>query len=148
VNNFLDTCAFDPKYSPEDGAAQRIRTLHHAGEIHLILAHSNQKEVHHPHTPADVKREATGMIYTLDVGLTPPELARKARIQEILTGNGKAENYAPDAAHVFEAGKYAAYFITTDEGILRKRDELRTICAATIVRPSEWLELFHEGESA
>jgi hypothetical protein len=72
VNNFLDTCAFDPKYSLEDTAAQSIRALHHTGEIHLILAHSNQKQVTDPHTPEDVKREAIGMIYSLNVEQTRP----------------------------------------------------------------------------
>jgi hypothetical protein len=145
VNNFMDTCAFDPKYSPEDVAAQQIRAMHQSGEIHLILAHSNQKEVAHPHTPEDVKREAAGMIYTLETGLTRPEIAQKARIHTILTGNGKPENYTADAAHVFEAGKYGAYFITTDARILRKRAELRNICAATIVSPSEWLEVLRDA---
>ena len=141
VNNFLDTCAFDPKYSPEDVAAQHIRALHHSGEMQLILAHSNQKEVDHPNTPGDVKREAAGMIFTLPVTLTKPEIDRKARIHAVLTGNGKPENYVVDAKHIFEAGKYGGYFITTDAHILRKHDDLRSICAATIVRPSEWLEL-------
>lgn len=146
TNNFLDTCAFDPKYSPEDAAAQRIRTLHQDGEIRLILAYSNHKEVAHPHTPEDVKREAIGMLYTLETGLTPPEIARRTRIHATLTGNGKAENYAADAAHVFEAGKYGGYFITSDARILQKRGQLENISGATIVRPSEWLELFRDGD--
>jgi hypothetical protein len=141
VNNFLDTCAFDPKYSPEDLAAQRIRALHHSGEIQLLLAHSIQKEVDHPNTPAEVKREAAEMIFTLPVTLTNPEIDRKARIHGLLTGHGKPEKYLADASHIFEAGKYGGYFITTDARILRKRDDLRAICAPTIVRPSEWLEL-------
>lgn len=144
ANNFLDTCAFDPKYSPEDRAAHRIRALHQSGEIHLILAHSNQKEVAHPNTPMDVKAEAVGMIYTLETGLTRHEIEQRGRIHAILTGNGKPENYAADAAHVFEASKYGAHFITTDARILKKREELGGICAAIVVSPSEWLKIFQE----
>jgi hypothetical protein len=134
VNNFLDTCAFDPKYAPEDVAARRMRALHQAGEVHLILAHSNQKEVAHPNTPADVKKDAIDMNHTLKTGLTSSEVNQRTRIHAILTGNGKPENTAADAAHVFEAGKYGAHFITTDARIL----------AAIIVLPSEWLKAFHE----
>ena len=38
VNNFLDICAFDPNYSPEDAAAQSIRALHHTRVIQLSPA--------------------------------------------------------------------------------------------------------------
>lgn len=148
ANNFLDSCAFDPKYAPEHEAAQEIRALWNDGQINLVLAHSNQKEIDHPNTPVDVKREAVGMIYTIKTALIPEEEARKARILIILTGNGSPEKYAADAAHVFEAGKYGGYFITTDERILGKRDELRRVSPATIFKPSEWLKVFHEAAAA
>lgn len=147
-NNFLDSCAFDPKYSPEHEAAQSIRTLGSEGKVNLILTHSNQKEIDHPNTPADVKREAAGMIYTIETVLIPEQEARKARIHKILTGNGNPEKYAADAAHVFEAGNYVGFFITTDERILGKRDELRQVSPATILRPTEWLNVFHEAAGA
>ena len=143
TNNFLDSCAFDPKYSPEHEAAQEIRALGNEGRVRLVLTHSNQKEIDHPNTPADVKREAASMIYTIKTALTPEEEDRKARLHAVLTGNGKPEKYAEDAAHVFEAGRYVGYFITTDERILRKRDELRQVSPATILRPTEWLSAFH-----
>lgn len=145
ANSFLDSCAFDPKYAPEDEAARQIRKLGDEGVVSVLLAHSNQKEIDHPNTPADVKREARAMIYTLPTGLTPEERQRKSAIHAILTGNGKPEKYEADACHVFEAGKYGGYFITTDQRILNKRDELRTVCAATILTPSEWLKVFHEA---
>lgn len=148
AHNFLDTCAFDPKYSPEDEAAQQIRTLGNEGQVNLLLAHSNQKEVEHPNTPTDVKREAAGMIYTIETSLTQEERVQKAKINAILTGKGKPEKYAADAAHVFEAGKYVGYFITTDERILSKRVELKDISSAVIVKPSEWLKVFHETAGA
>lgn len=144
ANSFLDSCAFDPKYAPEDEAAREIKRLGNDGVIVIILAHSNQKEIDNPNTPDDVKREAQSMIYTVETAPTPSERQRKAAIHTILTGNGKPENYEADASHVFEAGKYGGYFITTDQRILNKRDELRTVCVATICTPCEWLRVFHE----
>ena len=148
ANNFLDSCAFDPKYSPEDDAAQQIRALGKDGQVNLVLTHSNQKEIDHPNTPADVKREAAAMLYTIETSLNQDEVARKNQIHAVLTGNGKPEKYAADAAHVFEASKYVGYFITTDQRILGKREELRRVSAATIFTPSEWLKVFHEAASA
>lgn len=147
ANNFLDSCAFDPKYSPEDEAARQIRAMGNDGQVNLVMTHSNQKEIFHPNTPADVKREAAAMLYTIETSLNQDEIARKRRIHAVLTGNGKPENYAADAAHVFEAGKYVGYFITTDQRILGKREELRRASAATIFTPSEWLKVFHESVS-
>lgn len=145
ASNFLDSCAFDPKYAPEDEAARQIRELGNSGVVNLLLAHSNQKEINHPNTPEDVKREARGMIFTIETVLTPDERERKARIRAILTENGNPEKYAADAAHVFEAGKYVGYFITTDQRILRKRQELSRVCAATIFTPTEWLRVFNKS---
>ena len=148
ANNFIDTCAFDPKYSPEHEAAERIRLLGHEHIVQLILAHSNQKEVDHPNTPEDVKREASSMIYTIETELVLDEKQQKAKIHGILTGNGKPEKYAADAKHVFEAGKYGGYFITTDNRILDKRVDLKKVCSATILLPTEWLKLFAESAAA
>jgi hypothetical protein len=143
VNNFVDTCAFDPK-DEESEAAMSIRTLSHEGVIRLVLAHSNQKEIEHPNTPLDVKKEASSIIYSIITELTPDEIDQKKRIHVLLTGNGKPEKYEADAAHVFEAGKYGAYFITADDRILKNRQELQRICAAMIVTPNEWLKIFQE----
>ncbi|MHB8882633.1 MAG: hypothetical protein ACYC69_14140 [Thermodesulfovibrionales bacterium] len=144
VNNFLDSCAFDPKYSPEDEAAERIRKFGNDGLVNLILAHSNQKEIEHPNTPQSIKKAAVGMIYTIEGALTPEEKRRKSAIHATLTGNGKPETYAADAAHVFEAGKYGGYFITTDDRILKKRKELQDLSGAVILKPSEWLKVLED----
>lgn len=147
ANNFLDTCAFDPKYTPEHEAAQEIRRLSNQEQISLVLAHSNQREIDHPNTPAEVKEAAAGMIFTIPTELNSDEKARKSKAHTILTGNGKPEKFAADAAHVFEAGKHGGYFITTDERILSKRDDLRKATHANILLPSEWLNLFQSTAS-
>ena len=140
--NFLDSCAFDPKYSPEQESAKKINRLYDEGEVVVHVAHSNQNEVDHPNTPDEVKRQAASMIFSLETSLTPPELQRKAAIHAILTGNGNSQKFAADATHVFEADKYQGYFITTDERILGKKEDLGDICNAVIVKPSQWLAIF------
>ena len=144
ANNFLDSCAFDPKYLPEDEAARLLRAIGKEGKVNLIITHSNQKEIDHPNTPSDVKREASAMQFTLEKQLSPAERDRKVAIHVILTGNGKPEKYAADSAHVFEAGKYVGYFVTTDERILAKKAELERVSGAVILKPTEWLQIFEE----
>ena len=65
TNSFLDTCAFDPKYAPEDHASNEIKAIGDQGGVVVLLSHSNQKELEHPTTPEHVKREARLMIYTM-----------------------------------------------------------------------------------
>ena len=146
ANNFLDSCAFDPKYAPEEQAAQEIKAIGDQGVVVLQLTPSNQKELEHSNTPEYVRQEARSMIFTVETGLTPNEQRTRMEIHRVLTGkNGKPEKYEADARHVFEAGKYCGYFITTDKRILDKRGELHKVCAATIVTPSEWLAIYHSA---
>jgi hypothetical protein len=149
TNTFLDSCAFDPKYHPEDEAAQRIRQLRRGGMISIMIAHSNQKEIEHPNTPADVKAEAVDMTHTIKTSLTSEELTRLGKIHAALTGNGNPVNYAPDAQHVFEAGKYGGgYFVTADRRILAMKSELQALSRAVILKPSEWLRIYEETADA
>jgi len=138
----MDSCAFDPKYSPENDASLRIFSLYEESAIVLNIAHSTIKEIEHPNTPSWVKKEAGTMIYSIETSLTQKEIAQKTEILKVLTGNGKPKKMAKDAEHVFEASKYCGYFITTDERILKKKDDLQAFCAAIIVKPSEFLEVY------
>jgi hypothetical protein len=144
ANCFIDSCAFDPKYKPEDEASAEIFRLCQEGELLIQIAHSTQKEIQHPNTPAWVKREALNLIYTLPVSLIESEVRRLREIETILSGNGKIENILQDARHVFEAQKYGSYFITTDSRILDRASRLRTACGVTIVKPSEFLSIVKE----
>jgi len=141
TNNFLDSCAFDPKYAPEDAAAIEIFDLYRKEKILLQIAHSTQKEIEHPNTPAWVKAEAHNLIFTIDIPLTPNEVRILREIETILAGDGQVKNIAQDARHVFEAQKYGSYFITTDAKILKRADALRASCGVAIVKPSEFLAL-------
>jgi hypothetical protein len=141
TNCFIDSCAFDPKYEPEDQASNEIFGLHKTGRLLIQIAHSTQKEINHPNTPAWVKHEALNLIYTLPIQLTEGEVLKLREIETILAGNGKLENIIQDAQHIFEAQKYGSYFITTDFRILERAHKLRFACDVTIVKPSEFLSI-------
>lgn len=140
-NKFIDSCAFDPKYEPEDRASIEIFKLSQEGKILIKIAHSTQKELEHPNTPAWVKHEAHKLIYTIKVPLIANEESKLREIETILAGNGKVENILQDARHIFEAQKYGSYFITTDARILNRAQALRLSCGVTILKPSDFLSL-------
>ena len=141
TNNFIDSCAFDPKYSPEDEASSEIFGLSKAGKLFIQIAHSTQKEIEHPNTPGWVKREASNLIYTISVSLTGGETKKLQEIESILAGNGKVENILQDARHIFEAQKYGSYFVTTDSRILNRAGVLRLSCNVVVLKPSEFLSI-------
>ena len=122
--------------------------LSEKGELILNIAHSTQKEVEHPNTPRWVKREANKLIYTIETSLTPDEQTRKTKILMILAANGKPENMIKDSEHIFEADKYGSYFVTADERILKKREELMDIVSVNILKPSELLEILKSYENS
>lgn len=146
ANILVDSCAFDPKYSPEDKASTALFELSNAGKLMLMVAHSNQKEIDHPNTPAWVKREAQSRIYTIETGLTEGEQKIKRAILQILAGNGSPDKMRQDADHVFEASKYGSYFVTTDNRILSKARELYGLCSVTVLKPSSMLEIYKQHE--
>lgn len=148
ANILVDSCAFDPKYSPEDKASEALFELSQENKIILIVAHSNQKEIEYPNTPAWVKREAQSRIYTIPTGLTGNEQKIKAKILGILAGNGKPENMRQDAEHAYEASKYGPYFVTTDERILKREKDLFDLCTVTVLKPSEMLKIYQEYAGA
>jgi hypothetical protein len=139
VNNFIDSCAFDPKYEPEASASLEIFKLSETEGFGLQIAHSTQKEIEHPNTPAWVKNLAGGLIYSLNVQLTPDEQKVLHDIEAILAGSGKVENIKQDAWHLFEAGKYGHYFITTDKRILSRADAVRERNGVNVLPPTEFL---------
>jgi len=149
VNNFIDSCAFDPKYEPEDSAAVEIFKLSESGDFQLQIAHSTQKEIEHPNTPDWVMEQAGGLIYTIGVQLTPDEKKLLSDVEKILAGNGKIKNIKQDAWHVFEAAKYGHYFITTDKRILARAEELRSRGGVNVLLPSEFVKSLkaHMAES-
>jgi hypothetical protein len=141
ANIFIDSCAFDPKYEPESSAAEEIFRLREEEEISIVIAHSTMKEMEHSNAPAHVRRAALSQIVTCETNLQSHERLKKQEIWNLLTGNGKPGKMEQDATHVFDAHRHGGYFVTTDERILKLRDQLHNICNAHIVRPSEFLLL-------
>jgi hypothetical protein len=141
TNIFIDSCAFDPKYAPEDIASERLFKLCEAGEINLTISHSNVKELEHPNVPPDVKRQANAKIYTIKVHLTEAELVLKEQILDLLAGKGRRDKMRQDAEHVFEAQKYGKFFVTADNGILKRKVELSQLCGVVVLLPSQMLSL-------
>jgi len=146
-NNFMDSCAFNPAYSPEDSAAKEIFDISRENEqLGILIAHSSQKEIDHPITPAWVKEEAKELIATLELPLTQDELDVRRKILYVLTGNGNPANYEADAHHVFLAQRYGSVFITTDRRILKKAVDLKRVCSVEILLPSTFLALLRINE--
>lgn len=139
VNNSIDSCAFDPKYEPEASASVELFELSEREHFNLEIAHSTQRELEHPNTPAWVKEKAGGLIFSVNVQLTESEMKLLSDIEIILAGNGKIENIKQDALHVFEAQKYGDYFITTDKRILARSELLRQRCSLNVLLPSQFL---------
>lgn len=133
---FLDTCAFDPKYFPEDNAAQSLWAQYEEEKINLLLSHSNQREIDHPNTPAWVKSRALSMIYTFNVPLTREEVDLKRKLVILLRGNAQSDKHKDDAHHLFQASKHGGYFITTDHRILNKHEEIYCLCTVQVLTPS------------
>jgi hypothetical protein len=148
VTIFIDSCAFDPKVEPENSCAEEIFEYYENEEIILVVSHSNMKETEHPNTPPHIRAEAASKIQSLETSLTSEEVAKKKEIWDILTGNGKPEKMKPDSEHVFEAHKYGGYFVTNDLRIIKKRQELRSICNAIIVTPCELVSIINEYTSS
>jgi len=142
TTTFLDSCAFDPKYEPETTAAQHMLSLYQDQKIALIIAHSVESEIDHPNTPAAIKTLANDMNRTRNAPLTKSEQERLANIQTFFIGSGKVDKYQADAIHIFEAGKWCAYFVTVDHRILKHRVELQKLSGGVILRPSEWIDLY------
>jgi len=75
--------------------------LYKKDNLLLQMAHSTQKEIDRPNTPACVKAEAQHLIYTIQVQPTLNEVVLLHKIETILAGNGKVENIIQYAEHVF-----------------------------------------------
>jgi hypothetical protein len=146
TNSMLDSCAFDPKYSPEHECALELHRLFSENDLPLLIAHSTKKELEHPNTPRWVKAEAAARINSLKTTRTAGELSQLKQIHTILTGNGRPEKYLQDAEHVFEANKYGSYFVTTDRRILVKSEDLSEVVAVKILLPSEFFRLVEQHQ--
>jgi len=143
-NTVLDSCVLGTPGAEHD-AATKILELAGEGAVSVITTHGVIDEISHPSTPQHIKDIAASLIFTIPVGRNSEEQLKFQEIHAEMTGNGKPENYAADADHIFEAGKYGRCFVTNDERILKKRESLTLLSGALIVRPSEWLREYEKN---
>lgn len=140
TNSFFDSCAFNP-HSPEHEASNEILRLRDEEDLVVLIPDSVREEVKHPKTPHSVKAKASGLIYTIKGPGTRDEECRYQKILDILTGQGVPKNMEDDARHIFHAQKYGgAYFITTDNRLLKRAGPILRYCNLCILLPSQFLE--------
>jgi predicted nucleic acid-binding protein len=146
-NNFIDANVLDRTGGPEDAAVDSILRLRGESAFTLLLPHSVKAEIAHPKTPAEVKRKAAQLIYSMPVQLTAPELATHQKIRDLIRGNAKPGQHDKDAFHLVESAKYGRYFITNDARLLKKADEIWEALQLKVLKPSEFLSIYltHAG---
>lgn len=139
----LDSCAFDPKYWPENEAAKKILELEEREVLDILKPYSVEEEINHPNTPSKVKEDAGRMIYTVKANeLNVFQIQRLKEIESILEGNSKTGKMRKDAQHIFECARASVqHFITVDKGILKKNNEIKKLCGIEVLTPSEFLRL-------
>jgi predicted nucleic acid-binding protein len=139
-NNFIDANVLDRTGKPEDAAVDKILKLAEEGKITLLLPYSVQREIARSNTPADVKRRAGRLIFSMEVQLTPQENATHKRIRELVQGNAKAGQHAADAFHIVESAKNGGrHFITNDQRLLKKAHEIWDALLIRVVSPTDFV---------
>ena len=141
-NVFLDSCAFDPKIPEEQRASFQILKWAEDMTVVPIIPHSVIKELEHPNTPKGVKAVAMQFVYTYKVSLTPEQRKQLQAIESIVIGKGDRANYKNDAMHIFIADDSGRYFITTENRLIRKKDEIKRVSTGLeICKPTEFVEI-------
>ena len=147
-NNFIDANVLDQTGGDEDIAVDEILRLLDDGSFTLLLPHSVKAEIEHPNTPAEVKRRAEKLIYSMPVQLTEQELQTHGEIRAMIQGNAKPGKHTNDAYHLVESAKYGGrHFITNDVRLLRKAPEIWDILQLKVLRPTEFLESYRRAKA-
>lgn len=148
-NVAVDGNVFNRDGSAADTLLDRLEALERAGKINLIVPAGVRREVSHPKTPQHKKDALLPKIFTISTGLTPAEQDLRKRIEDALRGNAAAGRHAADAHHLAEAAKYGGYFITHDQRILDRSQNIRPLLPPTlsVVTLTEFLAIFDEYEA-
>jgi len=143
----LDANALDRNGGPRDALVERLLALEESSKIQFLEPGTVYRQAQHPRTPLPVQEVIRSQIFTLPTGLTEAEENRRRHVLAVMRGNSVSDRHDADAAILFEAGKYAAgYLITEDKRILRNRVELQEIlgpplCITTL---SEFLAIYDQ----
>jgi predicted nucleic acid-binding protein len=146
---FLDDCSIEPRDDFEKIAFNKIFSWREIGTI-IDISPSVQEEVNHLHTPLNVKRAVNELGYTtVKADLNDEQKKRLGQIIKILAGNGNAQKIHNDAVHISAAYENAGnYFVTLDDGILKKKEPIHELLATLIIiKPSELVKKY-ENEYA
>ena len=147
----LDANALDRNGSARDALVDRFEGLTSSGALTVVIAGGVRGEVQHPQTPAPVQAAVLPRIFNLRPGLIASQREERRRVAAVLQGNAQPGKHAADASHLSEAAETGcAYFITHDNRILGKRDELRGVLppSLSIVTLEEFFEVFDHFEKA
>lgn len=141
-NVFLDSCVFNLGNTAEADACSQIFKWAEESIIVPILAHSVLDELNHPNTPRWMKELAMQFVSTREMSLTLDQQKQLKKIESIIIGQGKYETYCNDALHVFISDDSGKYFITADDRLLKKREEIKlTSTGIVICKPTELVEI-------
>jgi predicted nucleic acid-binding protein len=141
-NNFIDANVLDRTGGPEDAAVDEILQLRGGETFTVLLPNSVKTELAHPNTPAEVKQRAAELVYSVPVQLTSSELATHDKIRALIQGNAKPGQHDSDAFHLVESAKYGRHFITNDERLLKKAEEIWKMLHLKVIKPSEFLAAY------
>jgi hypothetical protein len=140
-NNFIDANALDHTGGPEDKAIDKILALAEDGRFTLLLPHSVKREIENPNTPSEVRRRASGLIYSIPVNLTAQENATHKKIRHLIQGNSLPGKHDQDAFHLVESAKNGGrHFITNDQRLLKKGLEIWKALQIRVLAASEFVE--------
>jgi hypothetical protein len=127
-NIALDANALNRRGTGHDALVDRFERLCDDGVLHVVLAGGVRQEVQHPDAPARKKEAMLPQIFNLRPGLTSEQQVQRGHVARILQGNAQLSTHAADASHLSEASETGcSYFITHDQRILKKRDELHAV---------------------
>lgn len=146
-NNLIDANVLDVNDDNPAEVVDEVLQLAFDGKVILMIPHSVKAEIEHPRTPTEVKSRALGLIYTDPVQLTANEIALHERVREIVQGDAKPGQHDRDAFHMVESAKYGGNFITNDRRLLARKAVLDQLLGIAILRPSEFLKIYHEHEA-
>ena len=148
-HTFVDVPVLHRKGNVEDAVVDELLEIAFELRIMLHLTYSVKDEIAHPNTPADVKKRAQRLIYSVPVQLTQGEKELHQKVREIVQGNAKAGKHDADAFHLVESQKYGAgHFLTNDKRLLKKKAAIGNLLNMEIVTPTEFLAVLKKFEQS
>jgi len=136
---FVDSCSFDSALNPENKAAHLIHNLRKQKVIDIQFVHSKEKEDRYTRMPDWVVDEALSDAREKPELLEGEEKVLLENIESLLKVHSANGVVAQDAQHIWDCHKSGIYFVTTDEVILKCRDDLMELCSVIVCLPSDFL---------